>query len=490
MLSPSPDLSPIACSRHIHLQHNRDGAMEAVNLDKAADELRELRANTEDQADRNVLSGLGDAISVGNISASTGIAIGRNIRQVINKFELSPDAVAALLDLREKIGGSFGIDVSQYQFGVLLAERTRNFVGRGYVFDAIDQFIQDHPSGYFVVHGPPGLGKSALLAEYVRRTGCIAHFNSRGLGVTNAVQFIQNICAQLIADTGLPYAELPAKAVQDGAFLLKILQEAKQRLPPDEQLVIAVDALDEAADTGQPDGANILFLPTVLPDGVYFVMTRRDAEITMVTQSPIDELDLKQHPAENRSDIEAYLRKALERPRLRAWIAARPLAEPEFVTALAGLSESNFMYLLHVLPEIESGAYANLDIKQLPVGLIGYYDDHWIRMGMTVKPLPRVKLRLIYILSEARKPVSRQLMSEFATDAEMRIDELDVQEVLDEWEQFLLEDHLATQPRYSVYHSSFRDFLHRKDIVQAAGLTIEGINMLIADNLWTSIFDG
>jgi hypothetical protein len=463
--------------------------MEAVDLHKAAYELRELHANTEDQAGRNLLSGLGDAISVGNISASTGIAIGRNIRQVINKFELSPDAVAALLDLREKIGGSFGIDVSQYQLGVLLAERTRNFVGRGYIFAAIDQFIQSHPSGYFVIHGPPGLGKSAVLAEYVRRTGCIAHFNSRGLGVTSAAQFIQNVCAQLIADAGLPYAELPSKATQDGTFLLKILQEAKQRLAPDERLVIAVDALDEVADTSRPDGANVLFLPTVLPDGVYFVMTRRDAEIPMVTQSPIDELDLKRYPEENRSDVETYLRKALARPQLRAWIAARPLTEPGFVTVLAELSENNFMYLFHVLPEIESGAYRDLNIEQLPAGLIGYYDDHWIRMGMAVKPLPRVKLRLIYILSEARKPVSRQLLSEFATDTEIHVDELDVQEVLDEWQQFLLEDHLEMQARYSVYHASFRDFLHRKDIVQAAGVTIEGINMLIADNLWACIFE-
>jgi hypothetical protein len=462
--------------------------MDTVDLHKAADELRELHTNAPDQTDRNLLSGLGDAISVGDNSASTGIAIGRNIRQVINRFELSPDAAAALLDLREKIGGSYGIDVSEYQLGALLAQRTRNFVGRDFVFDAIDQFTHSHPSGYFVIHGPPGLGKSSLLAEYVRRTGCIAHFNSRGLGVTNAAQFIQNICAQLIADTGLPYAQLPAKTVQDGTFLLRILQEAKERTP-DEQLVIAVDALDEVTDTSRPDGANVLYLPTVLPDGVYFVMTRRDADIPMVTQSPIDELDLKHYPEENRSDIEAYLRKALARPRLRTWLAARPLAESEFVTVLAGLSENNFMYLLHVLPEIESGAYSDLDIEQLPVGLIGYYDDHWVRMGMTVKPLPRVKLRLIYILSEAGKPLSRQLMSEFATDTAMRIDELDVQEVLDEWQQFLLEDYLERQPRYSVYHSSFRDFLHRKDIVQAAGLTIEGINMLIADNLWSSIFE-
>ena len=43
-------------------------------------------------------------------------------------------------------------------------------------------------------------------------------------------------------------------------------------------------------------------------------------------------------------------------------------------------------------------------------------------------------------------------------------------------------------PAYSLYHGSFRDFLHRKDIVQAAGVTLPGIHALIADRLWESLF--
>jgi len=58
-----------------------------------------------------------------------------------------------------------------------------------------------------------------------------------------------------------------------------------------------------------------------------------------------------------------------------------------------------------------------------------------------------------------------------------------VQEVLDEWEQFLRKEQVNDETYYSIYHSSFRDFLYRKDIVQAAGVTLQGINALIADNL-------
>ena len=97
---------------------------------EAANELRSLTAETTDPAIRDTLRVLGDAISVGNISDATGVAIGRNIRQVINRFELSPDATAALLDLRAMQGAALGLDATQYRWGSLLIE------GRQFMFDA------------------------------------------------------------------------------------------------------------------------------------------------------------------------------------------------------------------------------------------------------------------------------------------------------------------------------------------------------------------
>jgi hypothetical protein len=104
-------------------------------------------------------------------------------------------------------------------------------------------------------------------------------------------------------------------------------------------------------------------------------------------------------------------------------------------------------------------------------------------MGMMARPLPRPKIKIVYILAEVREPVSRDLICDFSDE-----DALTVQEVLDEWDQFLHEQQVGSQTRYSVYHASFRDFLHRKDIVQAAGVTIREINALIADDLWESLF--
>src|ERR1035437_9390801 len=60
-----------------------------------------------------------------------------------------------------------------------------------------------------------------------------------------------------------------------------------------------------------------------------------------------------------------------------------------------------------VLPELARGAYAGIDLRQLPVGLKGYYRDHWDRMGMNQTPAALLKINLLYLLSVTRTPISQ-----------------------------------------------------------------------------------
>jgi hypothetical protein len=462
--------------------------MQDESISRAIQKLQSLAAETHDPDLRAAVEVLGDVISVGNISQATGVAIGRNIRMVVNQLNLPAETVGALLEVRSSLEAALGLDPDRYRLDDLLADKTRDFTGRAYVFAAFEAFLQANPNGYFVIEADPGLGKSAILAEYLRRTGCLAHFNVRALGINTARQFLESVCAQLIVDFGLPYASLPPQANQDGVFLTKLLKEASARLEPGERLVIAVDALDEVDLTNHPDGANILYLPANLPERVYFLLSRRQVDLPFVVQAPHVRLDLMAYPAENRQDVEHYLHVYSRRPGLQAWIERQRLSPAAFVRKLADLSENNFMYLRYVLLEIETGAYQDLEVHRLPAGLQGYYEDHWRSMGMTAKPLPRVKIRIIYVLCEIRQPVGRPTIARFASDASMTVDELSVQEVLDEWDQFLHEQPGPPETRYSIYHASFRDFLQRKDVVQAAGVTLPEINALIADSLWGDLF--
>lgn len=123
------------------------------------------------------------------------------------------------------------------------------------------------------------------------------------------------------------------------------------------------------------------------------------------------------------------------------------------------------MYLRFVLPEIEDGLYQDLNIEKLPIGLQNYYHDHWLQMGMTSRPLPERRIKIVYILSEIRQPVSRHLIAEYSEESE-----LVVQEVLDDWSQFLHKQFIELQTCYSICHTSFQDFLNQKEIIQATGI--------------------
>jgi hypothetical protein len=103
---------------------------------------------------------------------------------------------------------------------------------------------------------------------------------------------------------------------------------------------------------------------------------------------------------------------------------------------------------------------------------------------MTADPLPRIKLWVIYVLCEFARPVSAGLVAEVLRPREPSVDVLSVQDVFDDWLQFL---HREVEPdgvRFGLYHTSFRDFLHRRDIVASAGLSLPGVNGVIADALW------
>ncbi|MGB0385588.1 MAG: CHAT domain-containing protein [Ardenticatenaceae bacterium] len=369
------------------------------------------------------------------------------------------------------------------QFHSFIEDKTAGFVGREYVFATLDHFLSTQRSGYFTIEGRPGVGKSAILAEYVKRTECLAYFNMRSQGLNSTTQFLQNICSQLIVRYGLPYPSLPANATQDGAFFGQLLREATIRLAPQERLVIAIDALDEVDLMGHPRGVNILYLPPSLPERVYFIVTRPPVFVPWMVYAPHYLLDLMSYQVESQRDVQSYIKQATRDYRLRQWINRRQLMLSEFVHKLAEKSQNNFMYLRYILSDIQSGYYETSSLESLPTGLMGYYEDHWLRMGMNNMPLPRTKIKIIYLLAEVREPVSQSLIAEFA-----EVNQLTTQEVLNEWYPFLQEQRVEMQTRYSLYHSSFRDFLHRQDIIQAADVSIQGINALIANNLWGKLF--
>lgn len=378
------------------------------------------------------------------------------------------------------------------QFRSLIDIKTEGFVGRKYVFDKIGDFLSNKPNGYFTIEGDPGLGKSTILAEYVRRHECVAHFNDRLGSINRTSQFLESVCTQLIAKYHLSYSELPPNANQNKTFLEKLLSEVSEQLKPGERLVIVVDALDEVDLESQDKSANILYLPRYLPKNVYFVISRRrGVDLLFVVDTPKHLFDLmaKEYADRSLQDVQTYIRQHVnEHERLRQWIEANSLTVEDFITQLADKSENNFMYLRCVLVDMEDGIYQDSTIESLPQGLENYYKDHWRLMGMTTDPPPLTKFRIVYILSETSELIPDKDIVQIIKYTGEHEAEFNVQYVLKGWKQFLHSPIMYGQTFYRFYHDSYRRFIENREDVKAAGITIEKIKTLMADSNWQELY--
>jgi hypothetical protein len=371
----------------------------------------------------------------------------------------------------------WNLDEYPTEFKSLIKEKVRSFCGRQFVFDTFKQFCEKHTRGYFTVVGDAGMGKSTIAAKYIWDNKSPCYFNIRSDGRNRTELFLDSIRKQL----SKPYQLQNA----DKANLADLLEQVSKKLPKSEPLVIVVDALDEVE---QETAGNLLDLPTVLPESVYFLLTRRpytiDKKRLSAPDVPTEELDLRasQYASLSREDIKDYIWFFLNedqeyRNAIRQWMQTRNISETDFVEQVATKSENNFMYLRYVLPGIAKGEYDDLSLKQLPDGLQEYYQVHWERMGMDKKP-QEVKVSILFILVEIGTPIPCEMIAAIAQQ-----DEYDVQVVLNEWVEYLKPQSIKGENCYSIYHASFLDFLKAKRVLDAKRKLFQEVNQRIADYL-------
>jgi hypothetical protein len=348
------------------------------------------------------------------------------------------------------------------EFRDLIQDRTREFAGRKWLFDALDSFMLQSPHGYFVLTGQPGVGKTAFAAAVTERRGTIHHFTSRLTRLNRPDQFLQSVCAQLIAFARLPHSSLPARAGLDAGFFVTLLAEAARR-NPGKRLLLVVDAVDES-DPADAGTANPLCLPPRLPDGSYILVTTRDTDRRLRFESPSRTVYLEPRSANHQEDVRQFLRQRIEHANIKAYIRTHKLTAASLIDLLLERSQGNFMYLRYVLPEIEQGRYSDRDWRELPDGLANYYESHW----MLLRDADRrtwydCKLPILRTLATAPEPVSIELLHQRlpAIAPEILLDVLSR-----DWRQFLetvaveIGAHKVTA--WKLYHASFADFLRDK----------------------------
>jgi transcriptional regulator with XRE-family HTH domain len=349
-----------------------------------------------------------------------------------------------------------------YSFETFIEERADGFVGRKSVFRKLDAFLRANPSGYFVIRGVPGSGKSALIAKLVKDRGYLHHFNVALQGINTAEQFLENVCAQLIVRYRLPYDRLPQAARTNGRFLNRLLKEASTLLAACGQetnrLILAVDGIDEVSRRDMPGGANVLYLPPILPRGTFVVVTTKPTERVRLQVSNYQALDLDVLSQDNLADVRAYVGRCLRHTAVQAFRQRSKYGTNEsFVQAVMEKSEGCFLYVRRLLQAIRVGSYQDPTLSTLPEGLLPYYRDHWAMMrGGDRARFERVYRPLASALANAKGHVSAAYLAE-----QTKLDGQRVQRALRKWRPFLKQelDDVSGEPVYRIYHRSFQHFI-------------------------------
>jgi hypothetical protein len=365
------------------------------------------------------------------------------------------------------------------EFKALIEEKVKTFCGRQFVFDEFNSFLKNHNKGYFTVIGDAGMGKSTIAAKYVYDHNAICYFNILAEGRNKPEHFLRSIRQQLMNRYQLQNSE--------NADLPTLLTKVSEKLAADERLVIVVDALDEVEQ--EPGAGNLLYLPKTLPERIYFLLTRRlyapNKKRLFTEGVKQQELDLtaSQYAEENKKDVKEYIRAFIkdderEHDDLIKWMEIRHISPEKFIEYVAEKSQNNFMYLRYVLPNIAEGFYKNANLDELPQGLQDYYQQHWVRMGMEEDPKELMVIILFILVQFSTSPTLKMI----ADIAEKEEDE--VEKVLDEWVEYLRKRAIQGQLCYSIYHTSFLDFLKAKRELQRTRKLFQIVAQRISDYLY------
>ena len=398
--------------------------------------------------------------------------------------------------------------VNHQEFAAIIHQKSVNFLGRDFVFTAINNFLNRYNRGYFTIIGLPGSGKSAIIAKYINQNNPpenrqVIYYNAELEGKNHAEEFLKYICSQIIAtfdQISLP--NLPDNATEGSWFLSLLLQQISDYLQsnqPNQKLIIAIDSLNCINSHLQPPGTNIFYLPRYIPQGVYFLLSRRPFlpdNSGLLIEAPVQSLHLEDYPQENKRDIQNYIRRNLtpltplpyegmgeqdasnspspiteieeknlsnspllageglgERS-IKSWLNTHQINEAEFMTNLTNRSENNFMYVSQILAAITNNFYPQPSQigTSFPPQLETYYQQHLEKMlGSQHQDFP---LAVLQVLAQTTQPISVTDIANF-----LNTDEYDVEEVLEDWLEFLQVETIFDSTTYKFYHDNFRQWL-------------------------------
>lgn len=406
-------------------------------------------------------------------------------------------------------------------FSTYITERTRDFTGREWLFATIDRWLaKPDASQFFLLTGEPGIGKTAIAARLTQFSqgasplpddlprlvpGFLSavHFcSARDRRWINPHVFAQSLALQLARRYPL-YAQALAEGVSDQQVLIQVKQQVQEvkggqvaaviigdlhvsgtspedafsrivreplealvRANPATQIVIQVDALDEALlYTGEINIVSLVAEAERLPPGVRFIiLSRRDERVenefwdidgiylSAAEFEPRNQVDLRRYAGTRLSQDEKLAPKAA---------ALEPAQVRELVAEITDQAAGNFQYASFLLDTMASGQRPLTELEGLPEGLDGLYYDSLERVvKLENKDWAKDYSPLMGVLSVAQASLTCAQLKAFTGQSA-------IWEHLGNLQQFIKkiepgENQEDEECGYQLYHQSLVDFLRQR----------------------------
>jgi tetratricopeptide (TPR) repeat protein/MinD-like ATPase involved in chromosome partitioning or flagellar assembly len=415
--------------------------------------------------------------------------------------------LAALVEIANKSSRFYRRYFSKTRSASIVADETwlpktpDNFIGRFWVFNAIDQWLAN-PGSTLLIQGEPGSGKSALSLRLVQISrgevenqdwsyivpGLLvyAHFcNPVNLHSYDPAYFVKSLSLALanryqefataLTQTRETDVRIEVRqsigSLSPGAQATGVVIESVELVNPDvmrglshlvteplaklysqgfnESPVILVDGLDVA--TSSVSGNNIVSVISHIvrrSPQVRFILTSRPDPRVMAELSGAEILDLVSHSESLNEDIRNYVETNLG--------TFLPIEmQSDVVEQILQAAQGNFLYAEHAVTALKTTTDLKVfDPGRTPGGLLGFYRDAVAnQIGSDIERW-KTKDSLflgVLVLQKGKGLTSSQLSGILGwTETEMT-------RIVSGWRQYLTRD--WPHAPFQFFHNSFRDFL-------------------------------
>lgn len=306
------------------------------------------------------------------------------------------------------------------------ASHLSTFAGRANWLAQIEEWSNSSSTGnYLLLLGPPGQGKSALLAQFAYRTGlstfrkqethkreqaevaCLLHMVKSHKNARRFLQFLIYQAEQLLGAT-LGETLYQGNIEDLRNILVGLLEKLRQKY---ERILVVIDALDELDVSGN----RIQFLPENLPDGIQILLScRPDIPLVKALQHRLEKLTIKNLPPLGPEDLPPFLERYLDPSDIT------DLRQKIDFKSLFRRTDGNPLFLKRamerILDEVRQARKKNLpvpiiDVDTFPNTVDAVFEDIYCEIsekygGANTNNIGRVKARLIQMLSIALEPLS------------------------------------------------------------------------------------